>query len=131
MITKEQFDLLRVGDVIVNSDNNEYTIIDRLPNVIFAESNEAHRVYLLSLNELNRYNYSIKSTPKHLYGIPYGDYSHREVYISYSNKSLEDCTTTVAVRLLKVDEKGFSDYYVNTWKYAKVVSNNLDLIPYE
>ena len=129
MITKEQFDLLKVGDVIIDLDNHEYTIIDRLTNVIFVES-KAHRVYLLSLNELNRYNYSIKSTPKHLYGIPFGDYSDKEVYVIVSGVSLGHCNIQVGylAMLTKVDEYGFHTNKYGILPYAKVISNNVNLI---
>jgi hypothetical protein len=130
MITKEQFDNLKIGDVIVNSEKDNFTIIDRTSNLIFIERIDS-LVSFLSFTEFNKYNYSIKSTPKHLYGIPFGDYSDKEVYAIVSNEYLEIHDPVYAVRLLKVDENGFEDYYTNTWKYAKVISNNVDLIPYE
>jgi hypothetical protein len=66
MITKEQFDNLKIGDVIVDSTSgDELTIVDRLINILFAED-DYELISYYSFNELNRHNYSIKQSPKHL-----------------------------------------------------------------
>jgi len=133
MITKEQFDNLKIGDVIVDSTSgDELTIVDRLINILFAED-DYELISYYSFNELNRHNYLIKQSPKHLYGIPYGDYSDKEVYVLVSSISLEYCNMQKGymTMLLKVDENGFLTYKYGFLPFAKVISNNVKLISYE
>lgn len=127
MITKEQFELLEIGNELVDERGESLIIMDRLTNVIFAEDDNKILSYF-SFNEI-REDYSIKESPKHLYGIPYGDYSDKEVYVIYSDESL-DKLSKYATKLHIVDYRGFTLQDGFIANYAKVISNNVDLIPY-
>ena len=125
-MTKEQFDNLKIGDVIVDSTSgDEYTIVDRLTNILFAED-DCRLISYYSYFEIKE-DYSIKEAPKHLYGIPYGDYSDKEVYVVCSDESLDQLSKS-AYKLYIVDDRGFTLQNGLIFKFAKVISNNVDLI---
>ena len=126
-ITREQFDKLQVGDTL---KNDSYTLIveAKFANNIIVLDND-YDCRFLSLKELKEKGYSITKPIQHNCGFPYGDYSDREVIVKVSDESIEDCEVYILyARLISVNEKGFIDNYGNTWRFAVLVSNNVDLV---
>ena len=127
-ITKEQFDALKVGDEL-KSENYTLLVEAKFANtilVIFNEDNTA----LLSFKFIQREGYSIIQPLQHNCGFPFGDYSDREVIVKVSDESIDKCEKTkLYTRLMSVDNEGFTDHFdMNTWKFAVLVSNNVDLV---
>lgn len=126
-ITKEQFDALKVGDEL-KSENYTLLVEAKFANtilVIFNEDNTA----LLSFKFIQGEGYSIIQPIQHNCGFPYGDYSDREVIVKVSNASIEICeNSSVYTRLKSVSEKGLRDNDGELFKYAVLVSNNVDLV---
>ena len=126
-ITKEQFDNLQVGDTLKN-ENSTLSVEAKFANSIIALTNEGNAVYL-SIKELQNSQYSIIQPIQHNCGFPFGDYSDREVIVKVSNESIDKCEKTkLYTRLISVSEKGFKDYIGNTWGYAVLVTNNVELV---
>lgn len=130
-ITKEQFDALKVGDEL---KNDEYTLLveAKFPNTIMAMYDE-YNSCIISLKGLKNSNYSINqpiNQPiQNNCGFPFGNYSDREVIVKISDESIEDCNIKpLYTRLKSVSEKGFKDYIGVTWKFAVLVSNNVELV---
>jgi hypothetical protein len=126
-ITKEQFDNLQVGDTL---KNHRYTLSveAKFANSVILLMNEEY-TYIYSLKELQGMEYSITTTIQHNCGFPYGDYSDREVVVKVSDDSIEDCEVSMQyTRLISVNEKGFKTYLGETWKFAVLASNNVDLV---
>ena len=126
-ITKEQFDSLQVGDTL---KNDSYTLIveAKFANTIIV-MNDKHYAYTLSFTELQEFGYSLIQPIQHNFGFPYGDYSDREVVVKVSDVSIEDCTKHPSyIRLISVSENGFTDQNGNTWKFAVLFSNNVELV---
>lgn len=126
-ITKEQFDALTVGDEL---KNDRYTLLveAKFANTILVMDNEHDATYL-SFKELKEQGYSINQPLQHNCGFPYGDYSDKEVIVKISDKSIDACTKyQVYTRLMSVSKDGFTDHLGNTWKFAVIVTNNVDLV---
>jgi hypothetical protein len=126
-ITKQQFDNLKVGDEL---KNNEYTLLieAKFPNTIMTIYDE-YNSCIFSLKGLQNSKYSITQPIQHLCGFPYGDYSDREVVIKVSDKDMEYCNNkNQYTRLMSVSEKGFQDHNGDKWKFAVLISNNVDLV---
>jgi hypothetical protein len=126
-ITKQQFDNLKVGDEL---KNNEYTLLieAKFPNTIMTIYDE-YNSCIFSLKGLQNSNYSITQPTEHNCGFPFGDYSDREVIVKISDRSLVKCEINpIYMRLMSVNNEGFKDHNSNTWKYAILVSNNVDLV---
>ena len=127
MITKEQFDNLQVGDLLKN-ENYSLLVEAKFANTIIVLDNEDDCGYL-SFKELQEQGYSITKPIQHNCGFPFGDYSDREVVVKVSDGSIEDCGSNAQyTRLISVSEKGFIDHNGSTWKFAVLVSNNVDLV---
>ncbi len=127
MITKEQFDNLQVGDLLKN-DNYTLLVAAKFANTIIVLDNEHDAVYL-SFKQLKGQGYSINQPIQHNCGFPYGDYSDREVVVKVSDDSIEDCEIrTIYIRLITVSENGFKGDIGNTWKFAVLVTNNVELV---
>ena len=127
IITREQFDNLQVGDSL---KDGHYTLLveAKFANTIIAMDDE-HHACTLSFTELQEECYSITKPIQHNCGFPYGDYSDREVVIKVSDVSIKNCgCNTQYTRLISVSEKGFIDHNNDTWKFAVLVSNNVDLV---
>ena len=85
--------------------------------------------YVYSFKEVRAANYSITQPIQHNCGFPYGNYEYREVIVKVSDVSIEDCEINqVYLRLIEVDKDGFISYRGNTWRYAVLVSNNVELV---
>lgn len=126
-ITREEFDSLKVGDEL---KNDRYTLIveAKYANTIVFIDDEGDSD-MLSFKGLQKAFYSINQPLQHNCGFPYGDYSDREVIVKVSNKSVYDCTIyPTYIRLMSVDNEGFTAYNGNTWKFARLVSNNVELV---
>lgn len=126
-ITKQQFDNLQVGNELKNA---HYTLLveAKFANTIIILSNEGI-AYTYSLNELQNSKYSITQSTQNNCGFPYGDYSHIEVIVKVSDKSIDHCEIPpLYTRLMSVNNEGFTDHNNNTWKYAVLVTNNVDLV---
>jgi len=127
MITKEQFESLKVGDYLKN-DRYTLSVEAKFANTILVMDNEHDAVYL-SFKQLKGQGYSINKPIQHNCGFPYGDYSDREVVVKVSDVSIEYCGCDAQyTRLISVSEKGFIDHNGDTWKYAVLVSNNVALV---
>ena len=126
-ITKEQFDALKVGDELKN-ENYTLSVEAKFANTIIAINNSHNAVYL-SIKELQHYKYSINQPLQHNCGFPYGDCSDKELVVKVSNASIEICeNSSVYTRLKSVSEKGFRDNDGELFKYAVLVTNNVELI---
>ena len=126
-ITKEQFDNLKVGDTLKN-DRNTLLIEAKYTNTIMVLLNEYDAI-ILSFKEIQEEGYSITKPIQHNCGLPYGDYSDREVVIKVSDISIDRCTKYPNyMRLKSVNNEGFTDNNNNTWKYAVLVTNNVNLV---
>ena len=127
-ITKEQFDLLKVGDTL---KDEHYTLLveAKFANTIIAMDDE-HNACTLSFKEIKEQGYSINQPLQHNCGFPYGDYSDRECLVKVSDISIDDCmVNAMYIRLMNVSNSGFKDYYnVRTWKFAVLITNNVDLV---
>ena len=126
-ITKEQFDSLKVGDEL---KNEKYTLLieAKFANTILVIDNEHDAAYL-SFQNLQEQDYSITQPIQYNCGFPFGNYSDREVIVKVSNESIDKCEKTkLYTRLISVSEKGFKDYIGNTWGYAVLVTNNVELV---
>ena len=126
-ITKEQFDSLKVGDKL---KNYKYTLSveAKFANTIIVLDNDDDCDYL-SFKELQNMEYSIIPTIQHNCGFPYGDYSDREVVVKVSDVSIKNCEDGRTYnRVITVNENGFNDHLGNNWRYAVLVSNNVELI---
>lgn len=128
-ITKEQFDNLQVGDEL---KNYRYILIveAKFANTIAVILNE-HDSAFLTFKFIQGEGYSINQPIQHNCGFPFGDYSDKEVIVKVSDSSIEDCTVNVNVmytRLISVNNEGFTDHNNNTWKYAVLVTNNVELV---
>ena len=126
-ITKEQFDALKVGDELKN-ENFTLSIESKFANSIIVLTNEGN-AYVYSLKELQNADYSIIQKIQHNCGFPFGNYSDREVIVKISNESIDDCNIKpLYTRLMSVNEKGFTAHNGNTWKFAVLVGNNVNLV---
>ena len=126
-ITREEFDLLKVNDKLKN-ENFTLSVEAKFANSIIGLTNKGN-AYIYSLNELQEAKYSIIHPVQHNCGFPYGNYSDKEVIIKVSDDSIEDCDiNAMYTRLIYVDNEGFKDHISNTWKYAVLVANNVDII---
>lgn len=126
-ITREQFDSLKVGDEL---KDGHYTLLveAKFANTIIA-MDEEHNACTLSFNELQEEGYSINQPIQHNCGFPFGDYSDREVIVKVSDEDMEYCTNkNQYTRLMSVNNEGFKDRNGMTWKYAVLVTNNVDLV---
>jgi hypothetical protein len=123
-ITREQFDNLEVGDML---KNYKYTLSveAKFANTIIVLDNDDDCDYL-SFKELQNMDYSLIPTIQHNCGFPYGDYSDREVVVRVSDKDVE--RSNIYIRLISVSENGFKDHSGNNWRYAVLVSNNVELV---
>ncbi len=127
MITKEQFDSLEVGDLL---KNDRYTLLveAKFANTIIV-LDDAHDAVYLSFKELKGEGYSINKPIQHNCGFPFGDYSDREVVVKVSDGSIEDCEANILyTRLISVNNECFIDHNDNTWEYAVLVTNNVELV---
>ena len=125
-ITKEQFDSLQVGDTL---KNEKYTLSveAKFANTIIGIDNDY--ACTLSFTELQEEGYSINQQIQHNCGFPYGDYSDREVVVKVSDVSIKDCEVGIVyIRLITVNENGFIDHNGNNWRYAVLVTNNVELV---
>ena len=128
-ITKEQFESLKVGDTLKN-DRYTLSVEAKFANTILVMDNE-HDAVNLSFKGLKGQGYSITTPIQHNCGFPYGNYSDREVVVKVSDESIEDCEVNVNVmytRLINVNEAGFQDHNGSTWKFAVLVSNNVNIV---
>lgn len=126
-ITKEQFDALKVGDELKN-DRYNILVEAKFPTTIVAMFNEYDSAFF-SFKFLQLEGYSITQPTEHNCGFPNGDYEDREVVVKVSNESIEDCNIKLLyTRLKSVSEKGFKDCIGSTWRYAVLVTNNVDLV---
>ncbi len=126
-ITKEQFDNLQVGDTLKN-ENYTFIVEAKFANTILVIDDEHDAAYL-SFKELKEQGYSIIQPLQHNCGFPFGDYSDREVVIKVSDISIDRCTKYPNyMRLKSVNNEGFTDHNNNTWKYAVLVTNNVELV---
>lgn len=126
-ITKEQFDALKVGDELKN-ETLPLIVEAKFVNTIIAIDNDDFAT-VYSFRELRNAKYSIIHPIQHNCGFPYGNYSDREVIVKISDESIEDCNIKpLYTRLKSVSEKGFKDYIGVTWKFAVLVSNNVELV---
>lgn len=125
-ITKEQFDALTVGDTLKN-ENYTFIVEAKFANTILVMDNEHDAAYL-SFKELNEQGYSIIHPIQHNCGFPYGDYSDREVVVKLSDGSMDICEDMAYGRLLSVSKEGFVDHNGCTWKFAVLVTNNVELV---
>ena len=126
-ITKEQFDNLQVGDEL---KDEHYTLLveAKFANTIIAIDNDDFAT-VYSFRELRNAKYSIIQPIQHNCGFPYGNYSDREVVVKVSNESIEDCNIKLIYTKLKsVSEKVFISHNGSTWRYAVLVTNNVDLV---
>jgi hypothetical protein len=127
IITREQFDNLQVGDTL---KNDRYTLLveAKFANSVIVLMNKEN-TYIYSLRELQNRDYSINQPIQHNCGFPFGNYEDREVVVKVSDKSIKNCgCNTQYTRLISVSEKGFIDHNNDTWSYAVLVSNNVDLV---
>ena len=131
IITKEQFDNLKVGDTL---KNDRYTLIveAKFAKTIIFIDNEGDSD-MLSLKALRNAHYSItkKIPTEHNCGFPFGDYSDKEVIVKVSDRSIEHCEISpLYTRLMSVDNEGFTDHNKEHWMYAVPVLNtyNVDLV---
>ena len=126
-ITREQFDNLQVGDYL-KTENSTLLVEAKFANTI-AVIDDQDDAYVYSFKEVRQANYSINKPIQHNFGFPYGDYSDREVVVKVSDVSIEDCTKHPSyIRLISVSENGFTDQNGNTWKFAVLFSNNVELV---
>lgn len=126
-ITKEQIDALKVGDELKN-ETLPLIVEAKFVNTIIAIDNDDFAT-VYSFRELRNAKYSIIQPLQHNCGFPFGDYSDREVVVKVSNSSIKDCEKmTFYTRLISVSEHGFKDCIGNTWKFAVLVSNNVNLV---
>ena len=126
-ITKEQFDALKVGDELKN-ETLPLIVEAKFVNTIIAIDNDDFAT-VYSFRELQKADYSIIQKIQHNCGFPFGNYSDREVIVKISDKSIDACTKyQVYTRLMSVSKDGFTDHLGNTWKYAVLVANNVDII---
>lgn len=126
-ITREEFEALKVGDEL---KNKSYTLLveAKFANTILVMDNE-HDAAFLSFKELKEQGYSIIHPIQHNCGFPFGDYSDKEVIVKVSDESIEDCDNkTLYVRLKSVSKKEFQDFKNISWKFAVLVSNNVELL---
>lgn len=129
IITKEQFDSLKVGDTL-KTEHHTLLVEAKFANSILVIYYEGDFTYL-SFNELQGEGYSINQPIQNNCGFPYGNYSDREVIVKVSDKSIEHCTKDpVYMRLMNVSKSGFQDYNCDCryWQYAVLVSNNVNLV---
>ena len=126
-ITREEFDLLKVGDEL---KNDRYTLIVEAKyanTIVFIDDEDDSD--MLSFKGLQKAFYSINQPIQHNCGFPFGDYSDKEVIVKVSDKSIEDCTVNAMyTRLTYVDNEGFTDHNGEHWMYAVLVANNVDII---
>lgn len=130
IITKEQFDALKVGDELKELKNEKSTLLveAKFANSLIGLTNERN-VYFYSLKKLQNSQYSINKPVQHNCGFPFGDYSDKEVIVKVSDDSIEDCDNkTLYVRLKSVSKKEFQDFKNISWKFAVLVSNNVKLV---
>ena len=126
-ITKEQFDNLQVGDELKN-ETLPLIVEAKFVNTIIAIDNDDFAT-VYSFRELLNAKYSIIQPLQHNCGFPFGDYSDREVVIKVSDISIDRCTKYPNyMRLKSVNNEGFTDHNNNTWKFAVLVTNNVDLV---
>ena len=128
-ITREEFDSLKVGDKLKN-ENFILSVDAKFTNSMIGLTNKGN-AYIYSLNELQEAKYSIIKPIQNNCGFFYGNYKDREVIVKVSDESIEDCTGNLNVmytRLISVNEAGFQDHFGNNWKFAVLVSNNVDLV---
>ena len=126
-ITREEFDLLKVNDKLKN-ENFTLSVEAKFANSMIGLTNKGN-AYIYSLNELQEAKYSIIHPVQHNCGFPYGNYSDREVVVKVSNESIDDCNIKLLYTKLKsVSEKGFISHNGSTWKFAILVTNNVELI---
>ena len=126
-ITKEEFDELKVGDELKN-DRNTLLIEAKYANTIMVLLNEYDAI-ILSFKEIQEEGYSITKPIQHNCGFPFGDYSDREVIVWVSDRSIEHCEISpLYTRLMSVNNEGFTDHIGNTWGFAVLVTNNVDLV---
>lgn len=126
-ITKEQFDSLKVGDTLKN-ENYILLVEAKFTNSMIGLTNKGN-AYIYSLNELQEAKYLITKPIQNNCGFPYGNYEDREVIVKVSDESIKDCDNkTLYVRLKSVSKKEFQDFKNISWKFAVLVSNNVDLV---
>lgn len=127
IITREEFDLLKVNDKLKN-ENFTLSVEAKFANSMIGLTNKGN-AYIYSLNELQEAKYSIIQPLQHNCGFPFGDYSDKEVIVKVSDKSIDDCTiNAMYTRLTYVDNEGFTDHNGEHWKFAVLVANNVDII---
>ena len=127
IITKEQFDSLKVGDTL-KTEHHTLLVEAKFANSILVIYDKGDSTYL-SFNELQDANYSINQPIQHNFGFPYGNYRDSEVIVKVSDKSIDDCTiNAMYTRLIYVDNEGFTDHNGEHWMYAVLVANNVDII---
>ena len=127
IITKEQFDSLQVGDYL-KTENSTLLVEAKFANTILVIDDQDD-AYSYSFKEVREANYSITKPIQHNCGFPFGDYSDREVVIKVSDVSVVYCECDVQyTRLISVSEKGFIDHNRSTWKFAVLVSKNVELV---
>ena len=126
-LTKEQFDSLTVGDYL-KTENSTLLVEAKFANTI-AVIDDQDDAYIYSFKEVRQANYSINQPIQHNCGFPFGNYEDREVIVKVSDESIEDCDNkTLYVRLKSVNKKEFQDFKNISWKFAVLVSNNVDLV---
>lgn len=126
-ITKEQFDNLQVGDELKNE--NFTLLVDAKTNTTILVAYNEYTSCIFSLKRLQDDKYSITKPIPNNCGFPYGDYSDREVVVKVSNESVYDCTIyPIYIRLMSVNNEGFTAYNGNTWKFARLVGNNVEIV---
>lgn len=126
IITREEFDNLQICDTLKN-ENKILSVEAKFANSIIALTNEGN-AYIYSLRELQNAHYSIIQKIQNNCGFPYGDYSDREVVVKLSDESMDICKEISYGRLLSVSKEGFVDHCNSIWKFASLVTNNVDLV---
>ena len=126
-ITREQFDALKVGDELKN-ETLPLIIEAKFVNTIIAIDNDDFAT-VYSFRELQEAKYSIIHPVQHNCGFPYGDYSDKEVVVKVSDYSIDDCKEMgTYARLMSVSNSGFKDHNNLSWKYATLITNNVELV---
>ena len=126
-LTKEQFDSLTVGDYL-KTEQSTLLVEAKFVNTI-AVIDDLDDAYVYSFKEVRQANYSIKKPIQHNCGFPFGNYSDREVVVKVSDRGIDHCENPpLYTRLISVNNEGFKDHNNNTWKFAVLVTNNVDLV---
>lgn len=135
IITKEQFDSLQVGDELEN-DIKLITVEFKMANVIITYNSGGGEVGGYTFKDLANLNYQLKPKTQHLYGFLVGSYEDKNVFVSVSDESLEKAKEVFRIRkLLEVTKNNFKcivdgsiGISVSEWKYAVLLSDNVELV---